>query len=92
MDWGYLELPTELEKVARFTPVVWAQVGLYSVINPAKRSQVRKIFREFIHKEKSIPAQKLMDYLISCPKKKFSDNPIFYPCPIISFSTNFELP
>ncbi len=24
MDWGYLELPTDEENVARFTPVVWA--------------------------------------------------------------------
>jgi hypothetical protein len=28
MDWGYLELPTELEKVARFTPVVWDKTAV----------------------------------------------------------------
>jgi hypothetical protein len=25
MDWGYLELPTDEENVARFIPVVWAK-------------------------------------------------------------------
>jgi hypothetical protein len=25
MDWGYLELPTDEENVARFTPAVWAK-------------------------------------------------------------------
>jgi hypothetical protein len=28
MDWGYLELPTAEEKVARFTPVVWAKTAV----------------------------------------------------------------
>ena len=28
MDWGYLELPTELEKVARLTPVVWDKTAV----------------------------------------------------------------
>jgi hypothetical protein len=28
MDWGYLELPTALEKVARFTPVVWDKTAV----------------------------------------------------------------
>jgi hypothetical protein len=54
MDWGYLELPTDEENVARFTPVVWAKEGLARVIHPANRSSVRKVFREFTHKGKSI--------------------------------------
>jgi hypothetical protein len=28
MDWGYLELPTAEEKVARFTPEVWAKTDV----------------------------------------------------------------
>jgi len=28
MDWGYLELPTDEENVARFTPVVWAKTAV----------------------------------------------------------------
>ena len=28
MDWGYLELPTALEKVARLTPVVWDKAAV----------------------------------------------------------------
>jgi hypothetical protein len=54
MDWGYLVLPIELEMVARFTPVVWAKVELARENHPAKRSGMRKILREFTHKEKSI--------------------------------------
>ena len=28
MDWGYLELPIELEIVARLTPEVWAKTAV----------------------------------------------------------------
>lgn len=28
MDWGYLELPTDEENVARFTPEVWAKTAV----------------------------------------------------------------
>jgi hypothetical protein len=28
MDWGYLELPTDEENVARLTPVVWAKTAV----------------------------------------------------------------
>jgi hypothetical protein len=50
MDWGYLELPTEEENVARFTPEVWAKEGIAKAINPAKRSGVRRILKEFTYK------------------------------------------
>jgi hypothetical protein len=47
MDWGYLELPTDEEKVARFTPVVWAKEGVERKVPNAKRRRTRKIFTEF---------------------------------------------
>jgi hypothetical protein len=50
MDWGYLELPTDEENVARFTPVVWAKALLARVIHPAKRSGMRKILKECTYK------------------------------------------
>jgi hypothetical protein len=28
MDWGYLELPTDEENVARLTPVVWDKTAV----------------------------------------------------------------
>jgi hypothetical protein len=45
-----LELPIEEEIVARFTPEVWAKVGLAREIHPAKRSSVRKILKECTYK------------------------------------------
>jgi hypothetical protein len=54
MDWGYLELPIDEESVDRFILEVWAKEGLARVIHPANRSSVRKVFREFTHKGKSI--------------------------------------
>jgi hypothetical protein len=53
MDWGYLEIPTDEENVARFIPKVWAKEGIAKAINPARRSGMRKIFTEFTNKEKS---------------------------------------
>jgi hypothetical protein len=43
MDWGYLELPTELEKVARFTPVVWDKTAVERHSKKAKRRVLESI-------------------------------------------------
>jgi hypothetical protein len=50
MDWGYLELPTDEENVARFTPVVWAKEGVERAVPNVIRRRARKIFTEFMCK------------------------------------------
>jgi hypothetical protein len=71
MDWGYLELPLDEEIVARFTPVVWAKEGPARENHPAKRSSVRKVFREFTTKEKPFSRNPSLQFdPYSCGKKK----------------------
>jgi hypothetical protein len=66
-----VELPIDEENVARFTPEVWAKVGLARVIHPAKRSSVRKVFREFTTKEKPFSGNPSLQFEPdSCGKKK----------------------
>jgi hypothetical protein len=43
MDWGYLELPTDEENVARFTPVVWAKSPVERHRKKAKRRVLESI-------------------------------------------------
>jgi hypothetical protein len=43
MDWGYLELPIELEIVARLTPEVWAKSPVERHRKKAKRRVLESI-------------------------------------------------
>jgi hypothetical protein len=43
MDWGYLELPTDEENVARFTPEVWAKSPVERHRKKAKRRVLESI-------------------------------------------------
>jgi hypothetical protein len=43
MDWGYLELPTDEENVARFIPEVWAKTAVERHRKKAKRRVLESI-------------------------------------------------